>query len=610
MQDQPSQPSTQIIIRHVAGAKINKIEQFQLDATKEITFGRDNRSTIAFDSPHDDLVSRKHAIIRVKSEDPLTIAIEDLNSSNGTFVNGARITGETELAPDDKVTLGQNGPEFVFDVQPRPASFASRTRVLSTIETTATRVVAAAGKTEPAATTAATTAKLPPKLGVGKNTVQLMLSEERKKTSQVWMGGMAAVLAFVLVGGGVLYWHSSSTAQKLEKDAVEQRERIALQTEQIRADTSTAVQQQIGTVTQQIGMSPGDIVNKYGNSTVVINFSWRLYDKETGRPIYHKSMPIEIDKQKKRLPAYFKLESGKILPWLTTDDEAHQNYEIRGAGSGTGFVIGEQGFILSNKHVAAGWMVKVTPQDYATNSGVLVTAGSRGRLNTNVFDVMRQSGAEHLRSWVPEEDGGILFASKIVGNKLPDVKNSSLKTFYGRNETLEVRFPGSRLSINANLIRASTDSDAALIKVDSPQALTPLDLASDDVIKVGEKVIVLGYPGISDRTFAQFTTNEGGQTRQRLEFIPEPTVTDGIVSRAGTETVQEGNMRISGMLGDAIQLSVVATGSGNSGGPVFNSSGKVVGLFTWGATGRDGTRVSFAVPIKHGRALLQPQRMQ
>jgi S1-C subfamily serine protease/pSer/pThr/pTyr-binding forkhead associated (FHA) protein len=606
MQDQPSsQPSTQLIIRHVAGAKINKIEQFQLDATKEITLGRDTRSTIAYDSPQDDVVSRKHAAIRVKSEEPLTVVIEDLGSSNGTFVNGQRVTGETELAPDDKVALGQNGPEFVFDVQPRPASLASRTRVLSTIETTATRVVAATGKPE-----AATTAKLPPKVGIGRNTVQLMLSEERKRTSQVWMGGLAAVLAFVLVGGGVLYWHNASTAEKLQQEATEERERIALQTEQIRADTSSAVQQQISTVTQQIGMSPGDIIGKYGNSTVVINFSWRLYDKETGRPIYHKSLPIDGDKTKRRYPAYFKLESGKVIPWLTTDDEGHQNYEVRGAGSGSGFVISEQGFILSNKHVAAGWMVRVPPDKYATNAGALVTAGSRGKINTALVDIMQTSGAEHLRSWVPEDDGGSLFASKIVGNKLPDVKNSSLKTFYGRNETLEVRFPGSRLSINATLVRASTDSDAALIKIESPQALTPLDMASDDVVKIGERVIVLGYPGISDRTFAQFTTNEGGQTRQRVEFIPEPTVTDGIVSRLGTETVQEGNMRITGMLGDAIQLSVVATGSGNSGGPVFNAAGKVVGLFTWGATGRDGTRVSFAVPIKHGRALLQPQRIQ
>ena len=62
MQDQPK---TQIVIRHVGGANVNKIEQFALDAVKDISFGRDTRSTIVFDSPHDDVVSRKLAVLRV-----------------------------------------------------------------------------------------------------------------------------------------------------------------------------------------------------------------------------------------------------------------------------------------------------------------------------------------------------------------------------------------------------------------------------------------------------------------------------------------------------------------------------------------------------------------
>jgi serine protease Do len=68
-------------------------------------------------------------------------------------------------------------------------------------------------------------------------------------------------------------------------------------------------------------------------------------------------------------------------------------------------------------------------------------------------------------------------------------------------------------------------------------------------------------------------------------------------------------MRVLGQMGDAIQLSVSGTGSGNSGGPVFNNAGKVIGLWTWGRS-LGGVRVGFAVPIKHGRSLLQPQRIQ
>ena len=62
-----------------------------------------------------------------------------------------------------------------------------------------------------------------------------------------------------------------------------------------------------------------------------------------------------------------------------------------------------------------------------------------------------------------------------------------------------------------------------------------------------------------------------------------------------------------GTLGDAFQLSINTTGSGNSGGPVFNAAGKAIGLFTYGGC-RANACVSYAVPIKHGRFLLTPQR--
>ena len=608
MQDQPK---TQIVIRHVGGANINKIEQFALDAVKEISFGRDTRSTIVFDSPHDDVVSRKHAVLRVKSEDPLAFAIEDLNSSNGTYVNGKRITGEVEIAPDDRVQFGSAGPELIFDVQPRPASLASKTRVMSAIETSSTRVVAAASTSLADAKTVQTTQKLPPKAGIGKNTVMMLLSDERRKTSQVWMGAMGAVIAFVLVGGGVLYWHNTSTAQKLQQDAEDQRQKIAYQQEQIRADTSSTISQGISGVTQQMGLSSGEVIGKYGNSTVLIEMSWRLYDKETGRPIYHKRVEFEDNRQKKSLPGYLKLDSGKIVPWLTTEDENNSNYEIRQGGSGSGFVVSEQGFILTNKHVASGWMVRTSPTQYlpgGTSQGALVTTNPKGKRIVKVIDIGQERDAEHLFSWVPGEDGGYLFSPHTTG--VIKRTNSDLKNFNGRNENLEVRFPGSRVSINATLIRTSTDSDAALIKVDSPQLLTPMEMSIDDVVKPGDKVIVLGYPGISDKTVGVFTTHEGGLRRQRVEHIPEPTVTEGIISRVGTaETQLESGMKVLGQMGDAIQLSVSGTGSGNSGGPVFNNTGKVIGLWTWGRS-MGGVRVGFAVPIKHGRSLLQPQRIQ
>jgi len=120
---------------------------------------------------------------------------------------------------------------------------------------------------------------------------------------------------------------------------------------------------------------------------------------------------------------------------------------------------------------------------------------------------------------------------------------------------------------------------------------------------------VLGYPGVSSRTVEIVQTNEAGAQRQRAEFVPEPTVTEGIISRLGTEAQSNSGVTKIGTAGDAIQLSINSAGQGNSGGPVFNSAGKVIGLFTY-TRAAAGANVTLAVPIKYAREFMQPQRLQ
>jgi len=99
----------------------------------------------------------------------------------------------------------------------------------------------------------------------------------------------------------------------------------------------------------------------------------------------------------------------------------------------------------------------------------------------------------------------------------------------------------------------------------------------------------------------------------REEVVPEPSLSEGIVMKLG-EPESQGNgdrsvRMMMGSLGDAFQLSINSTGHGNSGGPVFSDKGRVIGLFTYSSNERGGgATVSFAVPIKHGYALLNPQR--
>ena len=64
--------------------------------------GRDAGSGITLDG--DDFASSRHASIELRADG---VWVEDLGSTNGTFVNGERITGRTLVRAGDAVRIGQ-----------------------------------------------------------------------------------------------------------------------------------------------------------------------------------------------------------------------------------------------------------------------------------------------------------------------------------------------------------------------------------------------------------------------------------------------------------------------------------------------------------------------
>ncbi|HEU5143852.1 MAG TPA: DUF3662 and FHA domain-containing protein [Dermatophilaceae bacterium] len=102
---------------HRAPSRVNPAARPWLEITGDrypllgslTTLGRDDSADIVVDDPG---VSRRHSEIRVTNDGPhLVTSIRDLGSTNGTFVNGDRITS-TRLEDGDQVTIGRTSATF------------------------------------------------------------------------------------------------------------------------------------------------------------------------------------------------------------------------------------------------------------------------------------------------------------------------------------------------------------------------------------------------------------------------------------------------------------------------------------------------------------------
>lgn len=96
------------------------LSAYPLSEQKEIVIGRDPSCDIALDPDRYLMVSRHHAKFRpfyIPENGLLRWEICDLNSINGTYINGRSLHGCYKLQGGDCIELGQNGPQFIFEYQ-------------------------------------------------------------------------------------------------------------------------------------------------------------------------------------------------------------------------------------------------------------------------------------------------------------------------------------------------------------------------------------------------------------------------------------------------------------------------------------------------------------
>ena len=136
-------------------------------------------------------------------------------------------------------------------------------------------------------------------------------------------------------------------------------------------------------------------------------------------------------------------------------------------------------------------------------------------------------------------------------------------------KTLSVQVFGQASISQAKVLGVDTADDVALIQIQNPGKLTPIPLGSSAGVQIGDPVVAVG---------------------NALGLAPGgPTVTSGIISGLG-RSLSTNTERLTGLL-----QTDAALNPGNSGGPLADASGKVIGMNT--AVSTDGQGVGFAIPI-------------
>ncbi|MEB3213389.1 MAG: PrsW family glutamic-type intramembrane protease, partial [Leptolyngbyaceae bacterium] len=108
-------PPRTAILRYLQPNGLASLEFYPLSFDSDVKLGREPTCHIVLDSSKHTGVSRVHARIFPLSDVPYCWVIDDLESSNGTYVNNQRLHGQRVLQEGDRISLGRHGPRFIFE---------------------------------------------------------------------------------------------------------------------------------------------------------------------------------------------------------------------------------------------------------------------------------------------------------------------------------------------------------------------------------------------------------------------------------------------------------------------------------------------------------------
>ena len=205
----------------------------------------------------------------------------------------------------------------------------------------------------------------------------------------------------------------------------------------------------------------------------------------------------------------------------------------------------------------------LTPADIydKTSPGVVLIQAVVSETVQSPFGDQQREGSSTGTGFVVSKDGFIVTNAHVVQGA----------------KRATVQF-GSDTEIPAEVKGIDVNSDLAVIQIDpKDHELTPLELGSTEGIKVGDPVVAIGNPFGLDRTL---TTGVVSALARRIEGLNGFTISDVVQTDA-------------------------AINKGNSGGPLIDAGGRVIGVNSQIQTETGGNvGIGFAVPVERLKQVL------
>lgn len=173
---------------------------------------------------------------------------------------------------------------------------------------------------------------------------------------------------------------------------------------------------------------------------------------------------------------------------------------------------------------------------------------------------------------IPTESEGV--GTGIVVDSNGYILTNSHVISDGKAKTVNVLFNDGS-SIDGKVVWHDAQLDLAVVKVNKT-GLTPAELGDSDKVSIGDISIAIGNP---------------------LGLELQRTVTQGIISGLD-RTIKTEQATMTGLIQTDASIN-----SGNSGGPLLNESGQVIGINT--AKTSEGESLGFAIPINQAKEIIE-----